>query len=155
MTLASCLTRRFGPVWVCSRGYRLMSVLLGDGPIAVCSDGYPPHPASCGQSGLYTLLSLLPPPSFLQGFLFPSAESNSVFIYFLFTTFFSSHRLLESPSSRAALSIVHFCRTFQLLFHIDFWHQADMGNLIWHEYSRLVAITASVCEFLPLPRIIG
>ena len=23
-----------------------------------------------------------------------------------------------------------------------------MGNLIWHEYSRLVAITASVCESL-------
>lgn len=22
-----------------------------------------------------------------------------------------------------------------------------MGNLIWHEYSRLVALTASVCEF--------
>jgi len=26
-----------------------------------------------------------------------------------------------------------------------------MGNLIWHEYSRLVAITASVCESFVLP----
>lgn len=22
-----------------------------------------------------------------------------------------------------------------------------MGNLVWHEYARLVALTASVCEF--------
>lgn len=22
-----------------------------------------------------------------------------------------------------------------------------MGNLVWHEYSRLVALTASICEF--------
>ena len=47
---------------------------------------------------------------------------------------------------------VHFYRTAEHLFHTDSRHQAVMGNLIWHEYSRLVAITASVCEssFSPL-----
>lgn len=48
----------------------------------------------------------------LTGLSFLSAESNSVFIHSLF---FPSHRLLESPSSRAALSTVDFCRAFQHL----------------------------------------
>ena len=80
-TLPTCLDQ----LWECSRGYRLMSMLLGDSPIVARGDGYPARPTSCGQSSLYTLLSLLPPPPFLQGFSFLSAESNSVFIHFLFS----------------------------------------------------------------------
>ena len=74
---------------------------------------------------------------------------HSSFFTTTFTSFLFFSRLLESSSFRAALSIVHPPYTFQPFFQLDFKHQADMGKLIWHEYSRLVAITASVCECIP------
>jgi len=61
---------------------------------------------------LYIFFSFTSISPVLTGLSFLSAESNSVFIHSLF---FPSHRLLESPSSRAALSTVDFCRTFQHL----------------------------------------
>lgn len=69
----------------CPRGCRLASMLLGDNRIVAQGDGCSTAcPASCGDRALYILLPLLPSSPFLQGFSFLSAESNSVFIYFLF-----------------------------------------------------------------------